>query len=151
MYMRPNGHKRSSACRAETLGALALGLVYLSTVGGRRIFAEILEGSHEKKLLALVQSQYAFHNVLSPTLYASLEFSDFDEAMRWFPMHPKRNVVVDPNRAFGRPIVTREGVPTEILAKAVAVEGSAETVAKWFDVTVRSVRAASVFERSLTA
>ena len=108
---------------------------------GRRIFAEILEGSHEKKLLALVQSQYAFHNVLSPTLYTGLEFSDVDEAMRWFPMHPKRNVVVDPNRAFGRPIVAREGVPTEILAKAIAVEGSAAAVAKWFDVTAHSVRA----------
>ena len=117
---------------------------------GRSIFAEIIEPEAEAKLLDLVRNQYEFHKVVSPTLYASLEFSSLDEAIRWYPMWPKRQIVVDPQRAFGRPIVVREGVPTAALAKAAEVEGSTEYAAKWFDVSVQSVRASIAFEREFS-
>jgi hypothetical protein len=42
-------------------------------------------------------------------------------------------------------------VPTAILAHAVAVEGSAEDVARWYRVDVRSVRCAVEFEKKLAA
>lgn len=117
---------------------------------GRSIFAEIIEAEAETKLLDLVRSQYAFHKVVSPTLYASLDFSSHDEAIRWYPMWPKRQIVVDPQRAFGRPIVAREGVPAAALAKAVEVDGSTENIAKWYDVSKQSVEAAVAFERELS-
>lgn len=115
---------------------------------GRRIFAEIFQDSEEVRLLDLVRSQYAFHKVLKPSLYAGLEYSDHDEVFRWYPMWPKRQVVVDPRRAFGRPLLDRVGVPTEILAKAVESEGSVERVARWYDVPVGAVRAATEFEQA---
>jgi uncharacterized protein (DUF433 family) len=118
---------------------------------GRRIFLETVETSGEKKLLDLVRRQFAFHNVVSPSLYEGFEFSDIDVVTRWYPMWPKRRVVVDPRRAFGRPIISREGVPTDILAKAVQVEKSVDRVAKLFDVDREAVRAAVEFERGLAA
>ena len=118
---------------------------------GRCIFAEIIEEAGETKLLDLFRHQYAFHRVVSPSLYAGLEFSNRAEAIRWYPMWPKRQVVVDPRRAFGRPIVAREGVPTAILAKMVEVEYSIERAAKWYDVRPQAVRAAVAFERVLAA
>ena len=118
---------------------------------GRRIFVEVIEESGEPKLLDLVRSQYAFYKIVSPSLYASVEFSDRDEALRWFPMWPKRQIVIDPQRAFGRPIVAREGVPTATLAKAAAVEDTPDSVAKWFDVSTQSVHSAVAFERELGA
>ena len=118
---------------------------------GRIIFAEIIEKTGETKLLDMIRNQYAFHQVVSQSLYAGLEFSSRDEVVRWYPMSPKRQVVIDPERAFGRPIVVREGVPTAVLAKAVDVEGSVESVAKWFEVNPQAIRAAVAFERELGA
>ena len=120
---------------------------------GRRIFVKMLEQTDtgEAKLLDMVRSQYAFHRIVSPSLYASVEFSEQGEALRWYPMWPKRQIVVDPKRAFGRPIVAREGVPTVTLAKAAAVEETAGHVAKWFDVSSQAVHAAVAFEREIGA
>ena len=118
---------------------------------GRRIFAEFIEKPAERKLLDLVKSQYAFHKIVSPSLYAGVEFSVRDEVIRWFPDWPKQQIVIDPHRAFGRPIVVREGVPTEVLAKAFEAEDSLERVAKWFAVPPRAVRDAVAFERGLDA
>ncbi len=118
---------------------------------GRRIFAEILEASAETKLLDLTKSQYAFHRVIMPTLYASVEYSELDEALRWYPMWPKQQVLLDPKRCFGRPIVAQGGVPTETLAVAVESEGSAERVARWFGVPRAAVQAALEFELEIAA
>ncbi len=118
---------------------------------GRRIFAAIAESSGEMTLIDLVKSQYAFHRVVRPSLYASLEFSEADEVVRWFPLWPKQQVVVDPKKAFGRPIVSSGHVPTDTLARAVEAEGSMERVTRWFDVPMQAVRAAVEFEKELAA
>lgn len=120
---------------------------------GRGIFAEITEteAKGEPKLLDLVRSQFAFHSVISPSLYAGLDFSDDDRVLRWYPVPRNKAIVVDPQRAFGRPITSREGVPTEVLASAARVEQSVKRAAKWYDVSVSAVRAAVAFESSLKA
>jgi uncharacterized protein (DUF433 family) len=118
---------------------------------GRRIFAAIAESTGETTLIDLVKSQYAFHRVVKPSLYASLEFSDADEVLRWFPLWPRQQVVVDPEKAFGRPIVSSGHVPTDTLAQAVEAEASMERVARSFDVPVQAVRAAVEFEKELAA
>ncbi len=60
-------------------------------------------------------------------------------------------VVLDPQRAFGQPIVTKEGVPTTTLAEAIAVEGTVDRVARIYDVGPDSVRDAIRFEKTLAA
>ena len=57
--------------------------------------------------------------------------------------------MIDPERAFGQPIVNDEGVPTAVLVEAFEVEGSIATVARWFDVTPIAVRTAIKFEEQL--
>jgi uncharacterized protein (DUF433 family) len=59
--------------------------------------------------------------------------------------------MLDPLRNFGEPIVTKEGVPTRVLARSYQAEHSMARVAKWYDVDVESVRAAVEFERRLAA
>ena len=100
-------------------------------------------------LLDLTQNQFAFRQVVGPTL-KNLEFNHKDQASRWRPLGPGRRVILDPGRSFGQPIVT-EGVPTSILNRAVAREGSAELVARWYEVELRAVRDAVEFERGLAA
>lgn len=120
---------------------------------GRGIFAEITatDAKGEPKLLDLIRSQFAFHTVVSPSLYAGLDFSDDDRVLRWYPVRRSKMVVLDPQRAFGRPILRREGVPTEVLTNAARVERSLERAARWYDVPVSAVRAAVAFEGTLKA
>lgn len=119
---------------------------------GRYIFLEMAkEPGHEAKgrLLQLGRSQYAFDKVIRPSL-RGVEYIE-EMAARWYPLHPKKQVVLDPKRSFGQPIVNKEGVPTEVLAKSALVEGSPRRTASIFDVSVSSVEAAVFFEEQFTA
>lgn len=115
---------------------------------GKTIFAEIAEQAGSLRLLDLVESQYAFRKIISPSLYKGIEFSPDNRACRWWPNGKRRGVVVDPEIAFGQPIVSRDGVPTRTLYNAFRAEGSIERVAESFLVDIRSVKEAVAFERS---
>lgn len=114
---------------------------------GRRIFAEWIEESGEATILDIVRDQYAFHQVISRTLYDGIEYGSSEHPVRWYPTWPRRVVVIDPRRSFGRPILEREGIPTEVLARAAAIEGSEQIAAQSYGVSVSSVKAAIEFEQ----
>jgi uncharacterized protein (DUF433 family) len=114
---------------------------------GRTIFAESLNQAGEARLLDLAKSQFAFARVIGPSLYAGIEFSDGDMPIRWWPLGPHAPVVIDPARCFGQPIISTRGIPTTVLADAVAAEGSAAKVARLYDVTLQAVHAAVRFEQ----
>jgi uncharacterized protein (DUF433 family) len=111
---------------------------------GGRIFEEV-ESRGAVKLFDLNRQSWVFHDIVSPSLYQGIEF-EADHAVRWFPMHPRKSIVLDPAFSFGRPIVARERVPTEVLALAAKAEGSIEAVARWFGVSPSAVRVAVEFE-----
>jgi uncharacterized protein (DUF433 family) len=116
---------------------------------GRTIFLEITEGLHEPKLVDLRHRQSVFRTIVEPSL-KDLEF-DASAVSRWYPLGVNRkSVIVDPARAFGRPI-SASGIPTEVLSRAVQVEGNAARVARLYDVSVAQVREAITFERKLVA
>lgn len=118
---------------------------------GRSIFAELGVKTRNRRLIDLAKNQYEFHQVVSPSLYVGLEFTDGDQICRWWPLGTRRRIVIDPRRSFGQPIVAREGVPTAILAAAYKVEESVDRVAKWYDVEPRAVRDAVEYEQKLAA
>jgi uncharacterized protein (DUF433 family) len=116
---------------------------------GKTIFLEITHDVREGELFDLKRRQNVFHRIVAPSLQ-DLEF-DADVVTRWFPLGSQRAIVVDPARAFGRPIVAEGGVPTEVLAEAVKTEGSPERVARLYEVPVRAVRDALAFQDRLAA
>jgi uncharacterized protein (DUF433 family) len=116
---------------------------------GKTIFLEITHDIREGELLDLKKRQGAFHRVVAPSLH-DLEF-DADIVARWFPLGKSRAIVIDPSRAFGRPIVAKGGVPTEVLRDAINVEGSEEKVARLYGVPVGAVRDAVSFQQRLVA
>jgi Phage integrase family len=62
-------------------------------------------------LVDLRRRQNVFHRIVEPSLH-DLEF-EADALARWFPLGRSRgSIVIDPARAFGRPIVSSGGVPT---------------------------------------
>jgi uncharacterized protein (DUF433 family) len=117
---------------------------------GRTIFLEITHDIQEGELIDLRKRQGVFHRMVAPSLH-DLEF-DADIVARWFPLGMSRKtIVIDPARAFGRPIVAEGGVPTEILSEAVEIEGTPERVAKLYEVPLVAVRDSIAFQNQLVA
>jgi uncharacterized protein (DUF433 family) len=116
---------------------------------GRRIMLDSANEEGDKILMDLVKDQLTFREVLRPYL-RGLEFLE-NVPVLWFPLEGSRRVVIDPQRAFGHPIVSRRGVPTSTLARAYRAERSFDKVARWYEVDLRSVRDAVRFENDLAA
>jgi uncharacterized protein (DUF433 family) len=117
---------------------------------GRGIFVELHRDTGESSLIEIVKRQAVFAQIIKPFL-KELEFADGSGLVRWWPMGEKRLVVLDPTRNFGRPIVARHGVPTEILANAAKATGSVADVARWSEVGEREIQAAVEYEQRLAA
>ena len=91
-----------------------------------------------------------FEKVISSHLHG-LEFNEFDEPERWWPLGTNRSVIIDPHRSFGAPIVFEGGIPTLILYKAVKADQSVNFVANWYDIQLQEVIDAFEFEQKLAA
>lgn len=117
---------------------------------GRSILADVVEPEEKRLVFDLVTGQYLLENVFD-RLREGLDYSQLDGLLRWWPIGREREVVVDPKRSFGQPIVANEGVPTEVLAGAYQAEQSVDAVANWYDVTPEAVNDALEFERALQA
>lgn len=117
---------------------------------GERIFQEVSDRG-AVKLLDLNRRSWVFHEVIEPSLFDGIEYSG-DTISRWFPLDGSRMIVVDPKIAFGRPILTRECVPTDLIASAVrANDGDVESVGRWYSLPKRAVQAAVAFEERAAA
>lgn len=116
---------------------------------GRAIFAEVRDDANEPAVVELVQRQRYFTSVISPYL-KGIEF-DGNEPIRWWPMGMSRRIVIDPERAFGQPILCDAGVPTALLLQAYRVTQSVDDVARWYEVAAAAVRSALEYEQSLAA
>jgi uncharacterized protein (DUF433 family) len=116
---------------------------------GRSIYLESLRRSGEAEVLDLKNKQYVIKKLIDRT-FRDLDLSD-DIVTRWRPFDGKQSIVIDPERAFGQPIAAKYGVPTVVLAQAVAAEGSIARVTQLYDVPGGVVRDAVKFEHSLAA
>lgn len=115
---------------------------------GKTIFAEAMSKSGELDLLDLRRRQYVFTKVVEPSLYAGIEFGADERATRWYPMERSKAVVLDPNLAFGKPVVTDTSLRTDILYDAwLAEDKNKQRVARLFEVPVKVIETAIRFEQ----
>ena len=120
---------------------------------GRHILLELIsKDEKDHRLVNIISDQYEWDRVVAALLVAEkVEFSDASEPIRWWPLGPHRQVVVDPARSFGAPIVPHEGVQTYVLARAQALENDVDFVAHWYNVEPDAVRDAIDFENGVRA
>jgi uncharacterized protein (DUF433 family) len=116
---------------------------------GRTIFLDSMSASDTGELLDLRKRQYVIKQVIERT-FRDLDIED-DAVVRWRPLNGKASIVIDPTRSFGQPVAARYGVPTVVLADAVAAEGSAERAGRLYDVPAGVIRDAVAFEQTLLA
>jgi uncharacterized protein (DUF433 family) len=117
---------------------------------GRKIVAEIARRNGLMLVYDLKSKNYEMPSVVMKSFREDVVFDPDGEAIEWKP-RPKiaPNVIVHPRIAFGHPVLKPSQIPTETIAKAVKVEGSAQFVADIFDVPERHVREAVKFEEHL--
>lgn len=120
---------------------------------GRTIFAQALkQSSEEDALLDLKSRQFAFKDIINPSLYAGIEY-DGQLASKWFPKGRRQHVVLDPVRQFGAPILNETGTPTDVLYASYLAEGATpeatEQTARAYDLPNKLVSAAILFEEGL--
>lgn len=114
---------------------------------GKRIFMELLSEAEGPALVDVVRRQNVIAKVIGPSLREGVELNIEDEATRWYPVHGSKEIVFDPDRSFGQPILAKYGIPTVALAEAVTAEaGDAKRVARLFEVPLAAVRQAVKFE-----
>ena len=125
----------------------------LFQTNGRTIFAQALKKpSEEDARLDLKSRQFAFRDIISPSLYAGIEY-DGHLARKWFPLGKRHDVVLDPARQFGAPILNETGTPTDVLYASYLAEGATpeaiKQTAQAYEVHAKLVNDAIVFEESL--
>lgn len=72
-----------------------------------------------------------------------------DLASEWRPLGTNRAVVLDPGRAFGKPIDSGSGTDTFTLFRALKAGDTAEDIAWWYGTTTNAVNDAAEFEQGL--
>ncbi len=118
---------------------------------GRAIFTETVAETGDRHLRDLVDNQFAMYAILEPILQEGIEFDSDGYAKLWHPSKDQPDVVLDPQRSFGRPILGSAGVPTRALYDAFRAEGSIERVARWYKVDPTLVQEAVAFELQYAA
>lgn len=116
---------------------------------GKRLFRQTMKRGAEVRLEEVLSGQHEFERIIRPTL-RNVEFEK-GHAVRWRPESGRNDVVLDPERSFGAPIVARSGVPTRTLFSAFQRSGAYRAVAWEFEVPERDVRSAVQFEQRLAA
>lgn len=116
---------------------------------GRRLYLEMLSMTEEPRLVEILSGQHVFHSIISAGL-KDVEFED-GVASSWRPEVGKGEVVIDPHRAFGKPILARYGVPTGTIYAHARAGRSLRQLKSDFEVDERALRAALAFEDRLAA
>ncbi len=93
-------------------------------------------------------------DMIETTLAKGVEFDPSSNlAMLWRPSVGEfPNIVVDPRRSFGQPVIEKPGVPTSALFKQWRAErGNISRVAKWYGVSEEDATEAIEFELKFAA
>jgi len=99
---------------------------------GRSIFLEAQTETSDAGLYDLVRDNFAIYDVLARSFIATVEYED-EQPLRWTPDDRFPRIIIDPHRAFGRPIESVSGAPAEALFDAWRAEqGNAKKVAAWY-------------------
>ena len=120
----------------------------------RHVIAQASEAVGDHSTWELASGQYLIWETIEATIAQGIIFDPAtDLASSWKPRpgdHP--DIVLDPARGFGKPLVDSAGIPTETLFRQwKAEDGNFDKVARWFDVSRGQVENAVRFELELAS
>lgn len=120
----------------------------------RNVIAQASEALDDKQTWELATGQYLIWDTIEASIAKGIVFDPATHlASRWQPRpgdHP--DIVLDPARAFGKPIVDSAGIPTDALFRQwKAEDGNFDRVARWFEVSRQQVEGAVRFELDMAS
>jgi len=115
---------------------------------GKSIFEESVEDDGERHLLNLMNDNFVIAPIVEQSLFDQILYVD-DIARQWTPLPQFPSIVVDPRRAFGKPILFDRGVPTEVIYHDFLLMEDANEVAEEYGLTAEEAKAAIGFELEL--
>jgi uncharacterized protein (DUF433 family) len=116
---------------------------------GKKILAEIARENGIESLFDLRSKNYEMKPIVLASLKSDAVYDPNGSARVWFPRRRAfPNVVINPRRAFGRPILKDSGIPTAAIANAFRAEKDAKVVALQFEIPRGHAREAFDFEAS---
>jgi uncharacterized protein (DUF433 family) len=118
---------------------------------GKSIFAEIAQKGNDPSLLELINRQFQLGRIIEPVLYKCIDFDDGDYAQRWWPLGKKENIVLDPSRNMGQPILNKYNVRTELIYELYKTNHSINEISDWYELDKNAIQAAISFEKGLAA
>jgi len=118
---------------------------------GKSIFAKIAQKENDTSLLDLINKQYQFGKIIEPTLYGCIDFNGYDYAERWWPLGKKKDIVLDPSRNMGQPILNKYNVRTELIYDLYKSKHNINEISDWYELDKNAIKAAISFEEGLVA
>ena len=152
--------RRAAERAAQRFGTPHPFAVRRFSTDGKTIFAELREEaasgtprsfSRDTFLEDLKTSQGVFDDVVAPFIRKIVQWREDDAARLLWPLGRDRGIVLDPERAFGKPIHHASGVPTCALFEASKSGESPAEIAEWYGVEEDVVRRAVDYEKELEA
>ncbi|GLW09915.1 hypothetical protein Misp01_50440 [Microtetraspora sp. NBRC 13810] len=125
----------------------------LITTVGRELVKRVQDEVNLDKALQLVVIRNGQYMLTTPAeIYVNaVQFNEEGDAVRMYPDPELREIVIDPLRAFGEPVVRDRSVPTEVIAEQVRAGDSEEMIADLYELSPEQVRAAVLFEQRRSA
>jgi uncharacterized protein (DUF433 family) len=119
---------------------------------GRKIVARIAKENGVESIYDLKTKNYEMKEIVLKSLMCDVVYDPAGNASIWYPRRDVApNVIINPKRSFGRPILRDSEIPTSTIAKAFAAEKNAKMVSALFEIPERRVREAVKFETALRA
>ena len=118
---------------------------------GKHIFAIIQDEERGATIIEeAVKGQRAIEELIRP-LFHKFDYRDDQLIHAFWPRTKQGRVILDPLRAFGRPLDAETGISTATLYEAAQANPHEPLtrIAWWFDAPVQAVEAAVDYERSL--
>ena len=116
---------------------------------GKGVWSDIETAAAREVMDLSATGQQAFPEIVADSLAEISYATETGLADRWFAAGPGGGVVLDPEVAFGAPVVVGANVPTAIIWGQSQTEPDADRLASWFRLDVRQVHDALRFEQRL--
>ena len=118
---------------------------------GKTIFAKIAKKENDTALLDLLKNQYQFEEIIEPLLYECIDFGKHDYAERWWPLGKNHEIVLDPARNMGQPILNKYNVKTELIYELYKTNHSVSEISEWYELDKAAIEAAIRYEKDFAA
>jgi len=118
---------------------------------GKEIFAKTARVNNDTSLLDLISKQFQLEEVIGSLLYECIDFDDYDFAQKWWPLGKTGDIVLDPSRNMGQPILDKRNVRTGLIYDLFKAKHDINEISEWYELDRAEIEAAIVFEEGLVA